>query len=436
MSTYSEYGKDVVPPIPLFFDRVNEGRPPNSNSFLFQLPFEVLGVITRYLSESSLASLSLHLKLCRVNISEEFGIALPQALAHRGWPLCTLHLEIYWGFFDGPRGRTAPLCTSILHLCAPTLEKLVWTAVTDPREDLQSLVTEEPPRFVKLRELTLRRIKFLDHSTLKLLIFPQSESRLKALDVDAGNRSLVAQFLEGCGTIRSLETFVGDACCLAPDQPFTFLRNNAQLSKLRLPFPQTPAVLDEGILPILSQSFQELKSLSLTGEGTSISISALGLIGTLRGLQQLHLSAGFQAGWRHDWLIKHREMREYLKELRDLKKLAFSRDTYEGRWGFEEAYYSDRDPISEEIPEDLQGPDNVWKSKQIWERQHRQRILAEADDYIRVLPRLEWVYFGKIPMGVIDAENGQGRQAVVLSEDRDDGYTLLERMFGRETCDD
>ena len=124
-------------------------------------------------------------------------------------------------------------------------------------------------------------------------------------------------------------------------------------------------------------------------------------------------------------------MREYLKELRDLKKLAFSRDTYEGRWGFEEAYYSDRDPISEEIPEDLQGPDNVWKSKQIWERQHSQRILAEADDYIRVLPGLEWVYFGKIPMGVIDAENGQGRQAVVLSEDRDDCYTLLERSFGR-----
>ena len=344
MSTYSEYGKDVVPPIPLFFDRVNEGRPPNSNSFLFQLPFEVLGVITRYLSESSLASLSLvskdccqlarscwfgrvqfnfgipqiwmieklleeaeeretnngytispsigacirqlrivsyqldidyaelikmqkkerkkrvrkanklhfgdylpsielilagalphlelldvqnnirlprsffnalarssiqHLKLCHVNISEEFEIALPQALAHRGWPLRTLHLELYWDFFEEPRGRTAPLCTSILHLCAPTLEKLVWTAVTDPREqDLQSLATEEPPRFVKLRELTLRRIKILDHSTLKLLIFPQLESGLKVLNVDADNGSLVAQFLEGCGTIRSLETFV------------------------------------------------------------------------------------------------------------------------------------------------------------------------------------------------------------------------------------
>lgn len=372
-----------------------------------------------------------HLKLCSVNISEEFEIALPQALAHRGWPLRTLHLELRWGFFEEARGSSAPLCTSILHLCAPTLEKLAWTTVPDPCEqDLQSLATEVPPRFVELRELTLRRIEFLDHSTLKLLMFPQPESRLKVLDVDAGKHSLVGQFLEGCGTIRSLETFVWSSCCLAPDHPFTFLRNNSHLSELRLPFPQTPAVLDQGILPILSQSFQELKSLSLTWEGTSISISALGLIGTLRGLQQIHLSAGFQAGWRHDWLIKHREMREYLKELRDLKKLAFSRDTYEGRWGFEETYYSDRDPISEEIPEDLQGPDNVWKSKQIWERQHRRRILAEADDYIRVLPRLEWVYFGKISMGVIDATDGQGRQAVVLSEDRDDCDTLLERMFG------
>ena len=101
-----------------------------------------------------------HLKLCGVEISEEFEIALPQALAHRGWPLRTLHLELLWGFVEEPRGRTAPLCTSILHLCASTLEKLNWTTMTYPgQQDLQSLATEEPSRFVQLRELTLRGIE-------------------------------------------------------------------------------------------------------------------------------------------------------------------------------------------------------------------------------------------------------------------------------------
>lgn len=54
MSTYS----------PLFFDHVNEGRPPNSNNLLFQLPVELLRVITQYFSQSSLASLSLVSKDC------------------------------------------------------------------------------------------------------------------------------------------------------------------------------------------------------------------------------------------------------------------------------------------------------------------------------------------------------------------------------------
>lgn len=33
--TKDDYGKDVDPPLPLSFDRVNEGRPPKSNALLF-----------------------------------------------------------------------------------------------------------------------------------------------------------------------------------------------------------------------------------------------------------------------------------------------------------------------------------------------------------------------------------------------------------------
>ena len=41
----NDYGKDVVPAVPLTFDRVNEDRPPRTNARLFQLPFEILGII-------------------------------------------------------------------------------------------------------------------------------------------------------------------------------------------------------------------------------------------------------------------------------------------------------------------------------------------------------------------------------------------------------
>ncbi|MCJ1469646.1 hypothetical protein MMC07_008282 [Pseudocyphellaria aurata] len=566
-------GKEAVPPIPLFCDRINEDRSPKSNLLLSKLPFEILEAITRYLSEPSLSALSLvsknccqlarscrfssvrfnyslpqshliqklseearervanngstalpsigpffrrlrimtdgrfvsdeyedmakdpdekkqrasqtyslffsdylhalglilaralphlvhldicehsilltqsffnilagssiqHLRLDRVYVDEEFEIVLPKALAHRGWPLRTLHLEIFWYLFGGKRGSTAPLCTSILKLCAPTLEQFAWvSSLNSVQNDVQSLAEKELPRLVQLRELMLRCVSISDQSTLNLLVFPQSESRLKVLETD--EYSFIGQFLESCGTIRSLETFVWHAIELKPNNSFTFLRHNSQLSKLSISFPQTSAVLDEGILPMLSQSFQKLISLSLIWEGTSISTTALQLIGTLRGLQQIHLSTGCQCGWRNEWVIKHQEMRKYLKELPHLKKLAFSRDSYEGRRGFEDDYYHFKTPnFRSATLEDLSGLDELDRDKHsdiIWERQHRRRILAEADDYVRVLPRLEWMYIGKIRMGVVDTGECQGRHAVALSQEIVDQYRLLKNMFGRDT---
>lgn len=62
MTTFSgskdEYGHDTVPPLPLAFDRVNEGRSPTSKSSLFTLPFELLGTILRHIPHDSLAALA------------------------------------------------------------------------------------------------------------------------------------------------------------------------------------------------------------------------------------------------------------------------------------------------------------------------------------------------------------------------------------------
>lgn len=54
-----DYGKDVVPPLPLSFDRVNQGQPPISTAPLFQLPAEILGEVLQYIPWSSLALVAL-----------------------------------------------------------------------------------------------------------------------------------------------------------------------------------------------------------------------------------------------------------------------------------------------------------------------------------------------------------------------------------------
>lgn len=57
--------KDVAPPRPLSFDRVNEGKAPVSEALFFTLPFEIVGQIVEILPRSSLASLALVCRDCR-----------------------------------------------------------------------------------------------------------------------------------------------------------------------------------------------------------------------------------------------------------------------------------------------------------------------------------------------------------------------------------
>ncbi|KAH8114245.1 hypothetical protein DFH11DRAFT_1596745 [Phellopilus nigrolimitatus] len=61
-----EFARDVAPPLPLAFDRVNEGRPVSSNyPPLQKLPFELLSDIVEYFDAADLASLALVDRDCR-----------------------------------------------------------------------------------------------------------------------------------------------------------------------------------------------------------------------------------------------------------------------------------------------------------------------------------------------------------------------------------
>lgn len=537
-----DYGKDVVPPLPLSFDRVNEGRlplPSSSNSILFRFPVEILAPIVQYLPSESLASLALvnrdcrqlarsrqfasvqfdysnhsldligllceesnqrkhnnsqtllpslgacirrltvathpgwlsarhdielseefmelpkeerdkriekaaraffdryvpdvlsvlstalphlelldwedkidfyphffasiarspvrHLKLFRVSVGEDFEITLPKGLVNGVWPLRTLHLEIYWGFWGSSDGSIAKICSSMLRACSPTLESLTWRSMRYGNEKSKTLT--EYQHDSQLQFPSLRQLDIEQAPPASLMLRNLLSSPLRGLHAKTKQ-------CESLGTIESLETFAWGTYGLEADDPLEFLRNNTQLTKLWLSSPASPVFLESNLLPLIAQSFSRLRSLSLIWDEKFIPEEPLRFIGTLESLEQLCLSAGNWAGWRRDWKINHKTMRKQLASLTNLKKLAFARDSYSqpGSWIPIESYYEACIPWDLDFNSITDYADQR-STKAIFEYQHRKFILGEANKYLRVLPTLEWLYFGQIPMEIIDKDD-------------------------------
>lgn len=367
-----------------------------------------------------------HLKLFRVMVDQEFRIELPEAFRSYKWPLQTLYLELCSNLRKIGEVSTAPLAASILRLCASTLESL--TLKSSRKQDPYTFLDQDPaviPCFTSLRHLTLETVIFEDASMLKALV----NDNLRTLDVDIEQGAVSTLFFQKRGTIRNLENFIWESYNIRADHPLDFLRANPQLLKLAIPHQSPSTLLESELLPLLSQSFSELKSLSLVWDGVNISESALELISSLKSLEQLHLSSGNQYGWRHDWHINHDVMRKYVSKLTLLKRVAFSRDTYFiGHTNVpSEKYYELRLLSGNELPDNSDDNDIVWEEK------HRSRMVTQANAYISAIPTLEWLYFGQIPMRVDRMQETSYGVAIPLSQDRDDCWTLLRKMFGGKT---
>ena len=382
-----------------------------------------------------------HLKLFRVQVDEQFELEPTDAIS---WRLRTLYLELSWQFFDHSEGSITPICHSILRSCAPTLESLAWAT---PPPYLKTRTADSQfglgdVRFPCLTQLELEGMIYPDCRTLSTFLGVESECRLRVLQVDTERDEMTSLFFENRGMIPSLETFVW-ASHLPADHTLGFLRCNSQLFKLDISSATNPTLLEERLLPLLSRSFSRLRSLRLVWEGTFIPDSALETISSLKSLEQICLSAGEQFGPRCDWLIDHDAMQRNLAKLTGLRKMAFSRDSYPTPDLTDiDCYYSWR------IPTDVDG--QLWEDivrqevvpEQVWESQHREMILVEANKYLQILPNLEWLYFGQLPMHATERDDesdryserygGREKKAVILSEERDDCYTLLNTIFGAD----
>lgn len=134
---------------------------------------------------------------------------------------------------------------------------------------------------------------------------------------------ITQEFLQKCGWIASLKTFVWQSSYV--DHLLHFLIANPQITKLALPFGTPSDILSADIVPVLYNSRFNQTSLSLVREGSIAEIS-LEVIASLRTLEQIHLSSGNRLGWIHDCQIDHTFMRKHLSKLPLLKKSTLSRD--------------------------------------------------------------------------------------------------------------
>ncbi|KAL9066235.1 MAG: hypothetical protein Q9161_007692 [Pseudevernia consocians] len=358
-----------------------------------------------------------HFKIYRVNVAESFTINLPQFQPSRSWPLRSLYLEIIPPVSNIDLDLSC-LCTSMLRVCAPSLQSLTWDTCSLNPMNTDGLGPS--PRFPSLRHLRLGFLKLRDVCYLQELVHDE----LNSLDVDTESSSASSEFFNRRGRIPALKIFVWSSFNLHESRSWAFLEANPQISKLSIPMAAPATLLEDRILPLLAQSFSNLTSLKLIWDSLNIPCRAMELISQITTLEQLHLSAGFQAGWRHDWLIDHQVMQRYLRNLPLLKKLAFSRDSYSnGIITNCERYYVDGwRSVDDEL-----NPDHA---REIFEEDHRQWILREADGYLEEMPQLEWLYFGQIPMAVEWCPEKGRRTARPLATERDDCWTLLRDMFG------
>lgn len=388
-----------------------------------------------------------HLKFSHLYIDRGLESIRPLVPAAREWPLRSLHFKLHMRHIFDSVAELSRFCANILSLCAMTLESIVLK-LPDPinLQGIPQWFDLPVPRFPALRHLQLDNV---DPLVLDALIPAGALCYLRTLEVGITVRDEVySRFFNNRGCIQSLETFIWTCFGREDQEPVHFLHANPQLSKLALSLWPSPPFLEERVFPLLSRSFTRLSSLHLHWYAYSISESVLRLIGTLASLQQLHLSVQKKFARSPEWLVDHALLRTHLGTLPWLKRIALSQDTYlldddlDGDWPYytmlgktfrprdaEEEVWADwvNSPDTDE-PDNYQEPS---RREVAWEAVHQKRMLAEAAAYARSMPRVEWLYFGQIPMQI---ERSRDRvTAVPLSTRRDNCNTLLSKMFGRDT---
>ncbi|KAF6804438.1 hypothetical protein CMUS01_14845 [Colletotrichum musicola] len=356
------FGKETGARLPLLFTKVMEGRPAASQSLLFRLPPEILGDIMDLIADEkpSLATLALVNSDCRqLARSSQFAVVtfdyspasrqLAQLLSTEAVSGDTAKAPDNGDSFSKRKPESdCDVIAALIKRCEQSLETLIVYRMfpTNKTEERLSLSSQDI-NLRNLRTLNLSHCK-VDLTAWRVMLCPS----LRHLSMP---REWDESFLS-CDTLRNLDTLVIPFLKEIPRKPSTvgplikFLNRHPHIKKLCLDL-GTDALINNHLLPCLSNgNWANLSSLSLTSKGPGmeestrphiarVPESALAAIGSLDSLEQLSLTAGVHYGWRRQWVIDHDVVRESLKGLTRLKRLAISRDTYPVPFDLEEPEY-------------------------------------------------------------------------------------------------
>ena len=144
------------------------------------------------------------------------------------------------------------------------------------------------------------------------------------------------------------------------------------------------------LLPLLSSLHLVLRTNKISGYG-------LQSIASMKTLRNLSLSAGQLVRWT----INHETMRDYLRELPLLEKLAFSGESYK-------TY----------LPEwSVYWPFNTGAIVRNYA--YNRKVLDEAEKYAQAMPKLTRIYLSRVPMAVSRFKGGSPATVYALSEKLD-----------------
>lgn len=445
-------------------------RMPHLDTVIWEDEFSLDEEFFRALSRSK----ARHLKLDGVYVDEAFSVMPP--LTPAVWSLSSLDIRAdlipvepkddddvmdleTWGRL------VSHFFTTLFNTCSSTLETLSWNDVIYSHKKPLSF-GDTPLSFPRLRDLRLE----IAPSRLETQAFASLlSSPLQHLHLHDGISRDQWGVLSKQPPFRDLESFVMESLSLEHSlskHVADFIKLHPHLQKLHVHEldlkSQTPRDVAKPpiiywIIPALKDvSFANLGSLSLGLGGneygglSQFPTTSFDGIGKLTSLEQLCLKVGSGGGRHHQWLINHSELRGCLKDLKNLKMLALCRDTYPhgpgGSFDAEQYYatrYMDhpertdaesRPDVDRELdalfPSPIQGRGLSEREAKavVWERAHRNRMLAHAETYVVVLPKLEWMLCGQRPIGF--RRDGDGSQrAVPLTRERDECITFLAKTF-------
>ncbi|RDW86651.1 uncharacterized protein DSM5745_03293 [Aspergillus mulundensis] len=316
------------------------------------------------------------------------------------WPLESLDIDIRLRFMDHEAHDlySFGFWDSLFRACSSTLQSLTLNQEILVVKDLQKGKLGKPitftAEFPRLKFLRIGAGIIICPSTLQRLL--QSE-HLSTLFIDP-DRHLTAECLEQIDQLKSLQTLVwyGDSPPIARPATVHFLKVSPQLRAF-VTYMDFSAPFQHEVLSALG-TCSSLKVLSLQWRGTSIDNLSLDALSYLTSLEELHISSGQRYGWRHEWFVDHEVIQKRLCTLHRLRKLIFTRDSYQTDNGLEQA--------------------------------HRRRMAHHASRYSLLFKHLEWLHIGQLSFTFAPGDDGRVQES---SAERDPWFSAQRHLLGRYT---